>query len=260
MPGFLGTINKKYPAISSCQTKCLKWPKHQPVGDNHGMTLRFSSYWKDCQMGETPTNIWSVPHAKQSAWKWPKHQPVGDNLSMPLRFSSYRKDCQRGETPTNIRSVPHAKQSAWKWPKHQTVGDNLDMPLRFSSCRKDCQRGETPTNTWSWMTICLENDCFASILQISCNLPKMPVVGKSCIHWSCQNHQTVPGTGVCNILVCTRLRFNNCQPRSRKVRKSCQRGTIASDCVFGLRCVSQQEYCKRGVESGRRNRRMIAHD
>ena len=32
VPGFLGTINKKYPAISSCQTKCLKWPKTSARG------------------------------------------------------------------------------------------------------------------------------------------------------------------------------------------------------------------------------------
>ena len=30
VPGFLGTINKKFPAISSCQIRCLKWPNISP--------------------------------------------------------------------------------------------------------------------------------------------------------------------------------------------------------------------------------------
>ena len=49
-------------------------------------------------------------------------------------------------------------------------------------------------------------------------------------------------------------------PEGGRTSKGLTAGTIASDCVFGLRCVSQQEYCKRGVESGRRNRRIIAQD
>jgi hypothetical protein len=32
VPGFLGTINKKSPAISSCQTMSLKWPKTSARG------------------------------------------------------------------------------------------------------------------------------------------------------------------------------------------------------------------------------------
>ena len=32
VPGFLGTINNKFPAISSCQTMSLKWPKTSARG------------------------------------------------------------------------------------------------------------------------------------------------------------------------------------------------------------------------------------
>ena len=73
------------------------------------------------------------------------------------------------------------------------------------------------------MTICLENDYFASILQNLLQSSQMLVVEKTLHPVKLSKHQTVPGTGCVTPLVYTLLRLNNYQPEGKNIKEADRR-------------------------------------
>ena len=53
-----GRNTNEYPTSSTCQTMSLKWPKTSARGWQSWHDTKVQQLLKDCQMGETPTNVW----------------------------------------------------------------------------------------------------------------------------------------------------------------------------------------------------------